>query len=75
MNIGDEVILITKKHGISENNPYYKTYPNVIGIIVNEYIGDTFPIEVEWSNGYSNSYQNSNLKLQNDLDKFIKLLI
>ena len=64
LKIGDEVKLITKKHGISNNNPYWPDYKK-IGTIDRIHNTGGLNIRVVWELGgmCHNVYSSSDLEL------------
>lgn len=64
--INDRVILITNRHGIQSDNPYYKSdfacEGSVHGIHYSA-LNISHNIVVKWANGLINSYLSSDLKL------------
>lgn len=62
LKIGDKVRLITRRHGIGLNNPYYPVL-SIEGIIIGvDRIRNFLPFSVRWNNGQENSYEEEDLK-------------
>lgn len=62
MKIGDKVVLITIRHGNSVNNPVEGKQHSCEGKITDIEYNKTL-IEVNWSNGYCNSYSPEDLAI------------
>ena len=59
LNLGDRVILISARYGISANNPMHGSKEACEGTIAG-FVGS---IMVKWDNGYTNSYNDNTLQL------------
>ena len=61
--VGDEVILITKRHGTGKHNPYTQDYPGITGIVQSMMPEDL--VSVRWSCRTTNTYMHDDLAIIN----------
>jgi len=59
--IGDRVYLITRKYGVEKSNPVVGSKLECVGTINSTNGRTTLNIIVEWDNGTSNEYKNTDL--------------